>query len=355
MLHQIRRLAVATVLLAGPAIALAQDLPPAPIPVTPGAAQSVVPAPMRLGPPPAPAYPVLADVTTPPPDRLLKADELVRNLDHILEEADRLGGWYTGLEVNVLNPHLMNHLQAPVHFPGFFPEIVQLSTAPLAWAGSPSLTVGYRMPDHLGAFEATYRFLVSEGQAWYLGFDLDGADGLLQSRLDVQTFDFDYATRHISMGENWDIRWKVGLRLAVVYFDSQAFGKFIEQRTSNHFDGVGPHFGLELNRRLGIEGLGLVARVEGATPVGTVSQNFSESVVLFDSSVISGNTHLSKTQGVPTLNVQLGLTYRPTTLWRAPAFSMGYEFEQWWYLGHIGANNAELTTNGIFFRGEWNF
>ena len=38
-----------------------------------------------------------------------------------------------------------------------------------------------------------------------------------------------------------------------------------------------------------------------------------------------------------------------------PRYSLGYEFEQWWAVGNVGSSRADITTQGFFFRGEFNF
>src|SRR5439155_10488925 len=158
-----------------------------------------------------------------------------------------------------------------------------------------------------GELLIAYRFLVSEGRAVIPGFDF-GDDGFLKSRVDVQVFDFDYGSREYSLDPHWDMKWRAGVRLANVYFDSLAAGFFREESTSNHFIGAGPHVGLDLWRSLDIEGMGLFLRLEGASVIGQISQGF-ERIIGDDTFEVGGATLVHHTQAVPVLNVQAGLSW----------------------------------------------
>jgi hypothetical protein len=192
---------------------------------------------------------------------------------------------------------------------------------------------------------------VSEGRAVLPNFDL-GDDGFLKSRLDLHSVDFDYGSREFSLDPHWDMKWRAGVRLANVFFDSLAEGFFREERTSNHFIGAGPHVGLDLWRSLDIEGMGLFVRVEGASVVGQVSQSF-ERLIGDDTFVVGGATLVHHTQAVPVLTVQAGLSWVP---WHGRSrYAVGYEFERWWMLGEAGDSHGELTTQGVIFRAEFGF
>jgi hypothetical protein len=197
----------------------------------------------------------------------------------------------------------------------------------------------------------SYRFLVSEGRSTLPNFDF-GDDGLLKSRLDVQVVDLDYGSHEFSLIPHWDMKWRVGVRLANVFFDSFAEGFFREERTSDHFFGAGPHVGLDLWRSLDIDGMGLFFRLEGATAIGQISQTF-ERVIGDDTFSLGSATLIHHTQGVPILNVQAGLSWVP---WYGRSrFALGYEFERWWFVGEAADSRAELTTQGVFFRAELGF
>ena len=70
--------------------------------------------------------------------------------------------------------------------------------------------------------------------------------------------DVDYASHETSLGPNWLMKWRIGLRLAGLSFDSEAVeplaaaaagsGIFLRSIENDYF-GVGPHAGLELRRQ----------------------------------------------------------------------------------------------------------
>jgi hypothetical protein len=275
--------------------------------------------------------------------------------DPLLDRPGACPGWFTELEVSVVGPHLMNRLVAPVTIDGYAPDTVHLPTADLDWTGMPRFELGYRFPGAWGEISASYRLLVTEGNATLSNFDIDGGDGFLHSRLNMNVLDLDYGSREFSLDRHWDMRWKVGVRLANVFFDSRATGWYLEQRTANHFIGAGPHVGLELNRTFDVPGLGVYGRVDGSAPIGQVHQSFEETVVFNDGTEIGGATDQSGTKAVPTLGIQFGMAWVPYRFGTWSRFTFGYEFERWWYLGEVGDSRAELTTQGIFFRGEFGF
>jgi len=261
----------------------------------------------------------------------------------------------------VVAPQIKNRLQAPVAInspivqqPGiqeFLPAFVHLPTAELDWTGAPRFELGYRFPQGWVELLLSYRFLVSEGRAVIPNFDF-GDDGFLKSRLDMHVVDLDYGSREFSLDPHWDMKWRVGVRLANVFFDSLAAGFLREESISNHFFGAGPHVGLDFWRTLDIEGLGLFFRLEGSAVVGQISQGF-ERILGDDTFTIGGATLVHHTQAVPTLNVQAGLSWVP---WHGRTrFALGYEFERWWTIGEAADSRAELTTQGIFFRAELGF
>jgi hypothetical protein len=262
-------------------------------------------------------------------------------------------GWFAGLELNVIGPQIKNRLQAPVTVNGFAPDTVHLPTAELDWTGSPRLDVGYRWPEGLGEFLVSYRFLVSEGRDFDFSL-VTPNDGFLKSRLNVNVVDLDYGSREYSLGPNWDMKWKVGARIATVFFDSRAENLFFEQRTSNNFVGAGPHVGLDLWRWFDVAGLALYGRIEAASVIGQISQGFEE-VADLSTGLVGGATTVHHTQAVPVLNFQVGLGWTPPTHRHWRRYAVGYEFERWWYLGEAGDSRAELTTQGVFIRAEFGF
>jgi hypothetical protein len=330
----------------------AQSLPPAPVPVAQPSAAELAP----LTPPPPPvrvAQPSAAELSplTPPPPPPVYHDPLPSH-DTLLDVPAAAPGWFGALEIGVLKPHVKNRLSADVSFDGMGTDTVHLPTATLEWAAAPSFELGYRLADGCGELVVSYRNLSTNANADLPNYDVLG-DGVLHSRLDVNTVDFDYGGPVLTLGPRVDVGWRVGVRFADVFFDSHAVGLFMAQHTSNQFTGAGPHASLDLWYRLGVPGLGLFARLQGALPIGHIHQGYSESFAFDDGSVIGAGTSHSATQAVPTIDAQVGVGWAPpgTRL----RFVVGYEYEQWWSLGSVGSSRAELFDQGAFFRAEFGF
>lgn len=318
-----------------------ESLPP------PAPTSSAAPAagPVFLPPPPppgavAPVYPAPADPAwewVPPP------------------------GWFANFELDLVGPHVKNRLVAPVQVDGLpFLSSVHLPSAELDWTAMPRFELGYRMKDDLGELAAAFRFLYTEGEQTVPGYDFFGP-GWLTSRLNLNVLDLDYRTGAFDLGPRgtyaslWACQWAVGLRLANVFFDSRAQGRFLEQRTSNLFVGLGPHAALQMERRFGDTGLSLYGKLDAAVPIGRVSQAFEE-VVHFngDGGALGGATRQSGTQATPTLTFQVGLSWQPPR-YDFSRFALGYYYEQWWYVGQLEASRGDLTLQGLFFRGGIEF
>jgi hypothetical protein len=275
--------------------------------------------------------------------------------DALLDGPTSPPGWFGSVEVDFLKPHVTNRLSGKVFYDDGSFDPVRLPGAELDWVASPRFELGYRLSEGCGEIVMSYRFLTTDGHANLPNFDLfaDVADALLKSRLDLNVFDLDYASREISLGTHWDLKWRAGVRVADLYYDSRAFGQITAQRASNQFVGAGPHAALDVWYHFDLPGLAAFARIDGAVMIGQERQRFDESFVFDDGSAFGSAASQSTTQVVPTLSAQLGLAWVPVgTRLR---FSVGYEVEQWWNVGHVGDSRAELFDQGVFFRAEFCF
>ena len=343
-----RRWVLACAMLGGavpPAAAQAPPLPPALVPV---AGPTAVLGPPTGQPPLSPP----ATLLTPPPP--LPPTDLVSPPVLAPEPwpdapPDGPAGFVVAAELGLVVPHVKNRLTGAVPFPGFGDVTVLVPGAELNVTGAPRLELGYRMPEGFGEFLLSYRFLASDGDGAVRSFEGVGTASV-RSRLDLNVFDLDYASREYSPAPHWDMKWRVGARLANVYYDSRELGVFGSQRVSNRFVGAGPHLGLDLWRHLFVPGLSLYFRGEGALAVGRTRQGYE--LVFGD---IGGAASACETRAVPTLNVQLGLAWTPGGCGPSGLrFSGGYQYEHWWYLG-FGDSRAELSDQGGFFRAEFNY
>lgn len=262
-------------------------------------------------------------------------------------------GWFSALEADIVKPHLKYALSAPVTLAGVTTS-VSLPFASLDWTGATRLELGYRFAQGFGEFLVAYHSMGSEGSDVLPAFDaLEPA--LLRSRLVLDVLDLDYSNREFALGPDWDMKWRAGLRLADLFAESRAEGLLLEERTSNHYWGIGPHLGLALSRRLGESRLSAFGRVEGSALLGHIRQRFEESIVAGNGVPITrGLTTMGQTQAVPALNLETGLSWGPCRCSHV-RLSGGYALEEWWYVGQAGPSRAELGAQGVFLRAEWDY
>jgi hypothetical protein len=245
------------------------------------------------------------------------------------------------------------------------PDDVHLGSAPLEWTASPRFELGYRLPSGFGDIALSYRFLISDGSTFVQGPD---GPASLRSRLDTHIANLDYLSREASLWPNCGMRWRCGLRFASVYFDSQANERFdlaaagsgiFATRTSNHYKGLGPHAGVQLEQKLGFSGLALMGAIDSAYLLGRTHQDFLETTTTLgpDGRLLTGETRLANPQTVPVLNLQVGLLWEPPGCCQAHFF-LGYEYEYWWDVARISTSphsRGEMGDQGILFRAEFNF
>jgi hypothetical protein len=348
---------VAAVLMARAAVG--QGLPPAPVPVPPGDAPILgrpIPATAPTLPPPPPPPPPGA-----PPQPLYARDN-PENLG--LYGAPAPETLFFTWELQFVGPAIKNRLiGSNVPLSDGTTDTITVPAADLDWTASPSFELGYRLPENLGELSVTYRFLVAEGStdipafAGTTLFPVGPNDLFVKSRLTFNVVDLDYASARIYPGPNWNLKWRLGARIASIFFDSRQLNDVVFQRASNYFFGAGGHFGLDVERRLGQSGLALYGRADGAVVVGRTRQTFDDSITNLDGTVTTGFLDQVATKALPVLNLQAGLSYVPPrdTGLDFLRFTAGYQFERWWMLGKVGDSAGELTIQGIFLRAEMDF
>jgi hypothetical protein len=266
-------------------------------------------------------------------------------------------GWIADLELPIVAPHLRNNLVDTVTV-GPRTGTIHVPTAKLDWTVAPRFEVGYRLPEAAGDLLVSYRFLTTTGTDTLPAFDAAGNPGLLRSRLIFNVLDLDYAHHESSLGPDWDMRWWAGIRFADVYFDSSAASAALSQSESNTFYGVGPHAGLEVQRRLGTAGLELFARADGAMVFGQVRQRYTEAVS-GPGGETAVNDRFSHTQPVPYMALQAGVVWRPPQEQRL-SVALGYTIERWWEVGELlttppPGSKGELTVQGVYLRFGWSY
>jgi hypothetical protein len=274
-------------------------------------------------------------------------------------------GYFTAVDLSVTVPHVMNRLRNTVQLGANPPDVVHVPGADLDWTVAPRLELGYRLPSGFGEISLAYRFLDTDGTGSGPGPDTTAA---LRSRLDLQTVDLDYGSREYSLWPCWDMKWRFGLRLTYLYFDARAAelpaaaaagSGLVAQRTSNWYWGIGPHFGVELARKLGKSGLALWGRTDGWLSLGRLDQRFVEQSTNLgpDGVPLFGETRERRGQAVPQLAVELGLRWDPPG-WHHTYFFVGYQYEYWWNVGRDSEtpdSRGKLWDQGLLLRAEFNF
>ncbi len=132
--------------------------------------------------------------------------------DHYFEEDPLLDvpqlpswGWFAGAEASLVGAHTSKTmLQNSVPFAGRM-DTIALQGAPLDWTVSPRVEIGYRLPSGFGEFSLSYRFLTTDGSE---SAQFPTGPASLSSGLSTNTFDFDYASHELSLGDNWVMKWR---------------------------------------------------------------------------------------------------------------------------------------------------
>jgi hypothetical protein len=333
-----------------------ERLPANPTPFVPGP-----PAPVLGTPTPAPpvgqAPPVGPLTVVPPPPPLPVTDPGPDGWGPYGPPSNP-EGYFFAVELQVVKPELNNRIsnEKPVVAGG----TILIPSVGLDWTVSPKFEFGYRLPESLGLFAASYRFLVSEGTGQRTQ---EGIDFGARTRVDVNTLDLDYGNRFPATWPRWDFSYRLGIRLSDIYFDSNGTAAGLFERGSNNYVGAGPHLRLDAERCCGfLPGFSLYGSIDGGLLVGKVQQHFHEEVTGPDGTVVTGDDSRRRTQSIPMLDLQLGFGYTPAALPNVH-FRTGYQYEHYWSLGSLGlepdgtllGSRAELSSQGWFLRTQIDF
>ncbi len=258
-------------------------------------------------------------------------------------------GWFGAFEIDAVGSSVRAGLNAPVTVAGVTSR-VQLPDARLGWSAMPHMEVGYRMGQAAGEIIVGYHGLNAAGSGTIAAFDAAGNSAPLSSHLDVSIVDIDYGSRETALGPLWDMKWRTGVRIATVFYDSEATTPLLSERDSNHFVGAGVHFGLNLKRRLGNTGFALLGQLDSGVVLGHVHQLYQQSVT----GVGSGLTDSSANEPAPSLEIMFGVDFSPRSNPNL-RFATGYLFQRWWSVGETAGIFGDVTYQGVFCRGEWRY
>jgi hypothetical protein len=269
-------------------------------------------------------------------------------------------GWLFDAELDILGTHVMNNVGQvdPVNA-GVTGVNVPMAT--LNWTASPRFEAGYRLPSGFGELDVSYRFLLTEGAGSVPGGVLPNfsTPAALTSHFDMNTGDVDYASTETSLsvlGPSGPLmKWRIGLRTADLYFDSQAVETGVgSYAISNNYWGIGPHAGVELRSRPNPSGLGWVGKLDGGLLFGQVHQRF-------DQPGPGAAVDYVNWEQSPMLSGFLGLDWRPPC---RPNLDLlfGYTGEYWWNVGRLSdpdiydsQSAGEVGIQGAVLRLELNY
>lgn len=270
-------------------------------------------------------------------------------------------GWCGSLELGVLRPTLKGHLVAGAPIAAGQSEALQLPLGALDWTASPRVEVGYRWAEGSGEIRIGYRYLGSHGRARIPAFDaVDGGDQV--SRLDVHSLDIDYVSSEF-LAESTachpprEFSARFGLRVAKVFFDSEAHGQqILGEWAGDDFAGVGPRMAFDFARRLGTSSVLIYGHLDAAGVLGQDRQHYSQRWVSSTGVVTSGEASTGATSlGVAVVDAEAGLMWEPGFACRGFRSTCGYQYENWWNLAQLADSRVQLVLQGIFLKGEFRY
>jgi len=255
-------------------------------------------------------------------------------------------------ELEAIKPHVQDSMQTDFTRMNGSKEHFSVPTASLPWTISPSIEIGYRLPGAAGEFSFGYRFLVDDHT---ITENTPKGPLSIKSRLDVNIFDFDYASAWFGLAERLQAKWRLGARLATFYDDSRSSSTPPDFNLSSvYISAAGPHLGLDLERQIAfVPSFYLYGRADAAVLIGPTHQTF-EQFPDADGLPNTANLQFRTTGTLPVVTLEAGLTYRPPAL-ELLRFTGGYRFEQWWNVGTGMGGHVEMNTQGVFLRGEVDF
>lgn len=308
-------------------------------------------------------------------------DADVESWGDLLELPNVQLGWFASADVSAVkvkaDPEFNSGTRLDKVFPG---QPVTLGTAYLNWTAIPRVDFGYRFEHGLGEFRGTYRYLTASGTDQLNGFD-SGGNGTLHTAVEGHILDLDYAALEFNaeglpdlpmlmkspgrfglgrpttsnlLCPPLEIRWRFGSRIARMDYESVGKGDFRQESVSSNFVGAGLHFVLELDQKLRTkQPLFLHAKFDGSGMFGYTEQTFRRSEVV----PVLGNARGSFRDGlgVPTVMVELGMSWVPKWPERNMRYTVAYLYEEWFSLGQAADSNLDIYMHGIMLRAEHKF
>lgn len=260
-------------------------------------------------------------------------------------------GWFADLEVGILHPYV-NYPTIENVTTGDGKEFpLQLGAAHLNWVAAPRVEIGYRLPSGFGEFLVSDRYFNARGNDMVMTAN---GPASRQSEFMFNYTDIDYASREFTPYTNWSLRFQAGIRVAQTYLGTRvdqpiaqaaAGDGIFAGRQSNQDRGVGPHFGVQVDRRFARRGLTWVSQIDVATIFTHVRQeNFIAQTT--PAGINAGDVITTFTQNMPVLSVQMGLNWQPPRLPNSRLY-VGY-VAQFWYLFGTNSNLTPLFLKPVY-------
>lgn len=286
-------------------------------------------------------------------------------------------GWFFNAELTYYRPRVSADFSSGTGLDGTFPgNPVNLGAADMDWAAAPKIEWGYRYEHGLGELRGAYRYVYGDGTS---GLPPRFGGGELTTKLRVHVVDLDVsilefnaegmplimpmflAPGRLGLGRPLvkgfletplEYRMFFGIRAGTLYYESIGNGALIDESVTNNFSGAGIHFGWDVNQKLPTAApLFLHWRAEGSGMWGNLSQRFQRSA-----GGLSAQTGFQGDSiGVPTVELELGLSYVPLWPDRNMRMTLAYRFEEWFSWAHTDDSQAEFYYSGVVARGEWKF
>jgi hypothetical protein len=260
-------------------------------------------------------------------------------------------GWFTDVRLDVIHPHLFfSQMRHQVVTSAKQRVLVSPGAAQQPWTVAPRLEIGYRLPSGFGAFAFSDRFFSTTGTGPFVG---RAGSTTRTSHLGVNYSDWDYTSREYTPWAtpraNWTMEWRGGIRLAETWVVNRVDKPFAQAAgtngvfaasDSNYTVGAGPHFGVELDRKVPQSGLSFVMKLDIANTFTRVRQRYSATTTTLTPAGVPAHGHYTENfwQQVPILNYQVGLGWQPPP-YPNVKFFVGYVYEFWWQV----ASNSNVS------------
>jgi len=245
-------------------------------------------------------------------------------------------------------PHLSSVLSAPIQLgsKGLTKQL-ELPNTDLNATASPFIEIGwFNFGPGYGELAINYRILATDGNNYFAGTG-PNEPFHAHSTLNLQTIALDYICKDCPLWDDLLLSWDAGVRLQVVFFDTQAQSASTFEQARNYFFGAGPHVGVGLARALP-RGFCFFGHFDFALIAGyNTTQNFVFTTTGPASGTLSGTADQEQTQLSPSLAVQAGLAWRPDWL-PAAQLRAGYQFDQWYNVGRVDTSRGNLNAQGLF-------